>query len=156
MNSSLISIDPFSSLPPSMATPPQSQSNSLFLPTLSMDYGPSSMPSSPFRLAKPRPEIDRLRSVVRRTSSLRLDLPEDQEALSAKKCRQNDWHTRVWLNNDRRISVQLCHVCRLNCQRNYRHDISKHFVGRMRSRGSHSNKPSTTSSAIIWYRYFAR
>ena len=133
-----------------------------------MDHGPSSMPSSPFR-PKPRPEIDRLRSSsssASRSSSLRLDLTEDQaaqlEALSAKKCRQNNWHSRVWLNNDRRISVQLCHVCKLSCQRNYRNDISKHFVGRMRSHAASGNsKPplaSTTShsSAIIWYRYFAR
>ena len=129
-----------------------------------MDHGPSSMPSSPFR-PKPRPEIDRLRYQARRSSSLRLDLSREQaeqlEALSAKKCRENNWHCRVWLNNDRRISVQLCHVCKLSCQRNYRHDISKHLVGRMRSGNSSGttgkgNAKTSQSSAIIWYRYFAR
>ena len=83
----------------------------------------------------------------------------------AKRCnKESNWHCRLWLqSNDNNedtgfisapssnIILHLCHVCKSNCQTNYRNDISKHFVSRRRI-----STVKSKSSAIIWYRYFAR
>jgi len=108
------------------------------------ESAPMSMPSSPYRSfgkkasSLKRPEMTRLRQ--------QLPLWPSEEA--SKKCRDPHWHSRVWIESGKHeINLQLCHVCKVNCQRNYRNDLSKHF----KPKSSANN-----SAAIIWYRFFAR
>ena len=82
------------------------------------------------------------------------DLSEENDpfALCSKSCAEPTRQNRVWLETRKNnMSVQLCHQCQSNCQKNYRNDVSKHFSSRKsgKDRISHSN-------SIIWYRYFAR
>lgn len=144
----LESIEPFSSLPPTMT--------SLCLATtpISGDSEPCSMPSSPF-LLKGHGGMKSKRSLSVR------DLSQDDGSKvtvdAAKNCREPNWHSRVWLQTGSNIQLlHLCHVCKLTCQKNYRNDISKHFVARRSEMRSSTEAKVNHSSAIIWYRYFAR
>lgn len=142
-------IDAFSSLPLTMQS-------SLYLPTTPEE--PCSMPSSPYLMER------RSLKKTKRSFSVR-DLSEDPEGskvtvdAAAKNCREPNWHSRVWLQTGSNIQLlHLCHVCKLTCQKNYRNDISKHFVARrseIKSEVATKTKVNN-SSAIIWYRYFAR
>lgn len=159
-------VDPFSSLPPTM--------NSLCIPSpaftsLAFDTQPTSMPCSPFRTASAA--AARKSSICGLGGSFKArserDLSDQQdEVIGAKKCRDGlNWHSRVWLRTSHDVEqceapeetkkMQLCHVCKPR-QCNYRNDISKHFASRRRTHQGQVRLGTSNSSALIWYRYFAR
>ncbi len=119
-----------------------------------MSTEPMSMPSSPFRSFNKSFESGFMKKDLKTFSQRDLSAIGIQEdgstSHSAKKCREPNWHSRVWLQTSSNIQLlHLCHVCKLSCQRNYRSDISKQF-------GSRSKSTASTNASIIWYRYFAR